>query len=184
MGRGCLFGPVFAAAVILDPDRPIRGLNDSKQLSAAERERLNIRIRERSLAWAVACIDAYGIDRHNIYQASRRAMTKAVEKLRMAPDFLYVDALTLDLPIAQRALIKGDARCASIAAASIVAKVERDRCLAKWHELFDGYALDSNKGYCAPDHFAGLDTLGPVSTHRYSFEPVRQAAGLGQRSLF
>lgn len=136
------------------------------------------------MAYAIAAADAYTIDRINIYQASRLAMKRAVESLPIAPDFLYIDALTLDLDIPQQALIKGDARCASIAAASIVAKVARDRAMQRWHDLYPGYGLDSNKGYCAPDHFAGLDRLGPTPHHRYSFDPVRQAAGLGQTELF
>lgn len=175
---------MFAAAVILDPDKPIRGLNDSKALDAHRREVLSERIRDRAIAWAVAGADAFVIDRINIYQASRRAIAKAVESLSVVPDFVFVDALALDISQPQKSLIRGDARCASIAAASIVAKVARDRCLARWHEVYPEYGLASNKGYCAPDHFTGLRERGPVCQHRYSFEPVRVAAGLGQASLF
>src|SRR3954468_24447156 len=128
VGRGALFGPVVAGAVILSPDRPIRGLNDSKLLDAERREVLAPRIRERALAWSVAAVDAATIDSINIYQASRLAMRLAVERLNPAPVSLLVDAAALPLPSPQRALIHGDARCHAIAAASIVAKVYRDAC--------------------------------------------------------
>src|ERR1700686_1023137 len=126
VGRGALFGPVFAAALILSPDNPIRGLRDSKQLDPERREVLAGRIRERAVAWAVAAVDAATIDSINIYQASRVAMRLAVSRLSPAPDFLLADAMDIDLPLPQRPLIKGDARCHAIAAASIVAKVYRD----------------------------------------------------------
>jgi ribonuclease HII len=175
---------VFAAAVILDPSRPIRGLADSKILSPERRAVLAGRIRDRALAWAVAGADAYRIDRMNILEASRWAMQQALASLSVAPDFVFVDALRLDIPQPQKALIHGDGRCASIAAASIVAKVARDECLAKWDDVYPEYGLASNKGYCAPEHFAGLDRCGPVSQHRFTFEPVRASAGLGQGRLF
>lgn len=184
MGRGCLFGAVFAAAVILDPARPVRGLADSKALTPERRAVLADRIRERALAWAVAGADAYRIDRMNILEASRWAMQRALASLSVEPDFVFVDALRLDIRCAQKALVRGDARCASIAAASILAKVARDACLAKWHGVYPEYGLASNKGYGAPDHFAGLDRYGPVCQHRFSFAPVRAAAGLGQGRLF
>lgn len=184
MGRGCLFGPVFAAAVILNPARPVRGLADSKVLSPERRETLAARIRDRALAWAVAGADAYRIDRMNILEASRWAMAQALASLPLKPDFVFVDALRLDIAQPQRALIRGDARCASIAAASILAKVARDECLARWHAVYPDYGLASNKGYCAPEHCAGLDRHGPTSHHRFSFEPVKLAAGLGQGRLF
>lgn len=185
VGRGCLFGPVAAAAVILDPARPIRGLNDSKALTPQRREVLAERIRERAIACAVAAVDAFRIDRINIYQASRLALQRAIQLLRPAADYVYVDGnMTLDLEIPQRALVKGDARCASIAAASIVAKVFRDRQMAVWGEIYPEFALKSNKGYSAPEHQHGLDSAGPCPQHRYSFEPVRLAAGVGQGSLF
>src|SRR5690349_5593691 len=132
VGRGALFGPVVAAAVILSPDRPVRGLNDSKLLEPERREVLAHRIRERAVAWAVAAVDAATIDAVNIYQASRMAMTTAVTRLKPAPDFVLVDAVPLDLPIPQLPLIKGDARCHAIAAASILAKVYRDSCMRAW----------------------------------------------------
>ena len=178
VGRGALFGPVFAAAVILSQDRPIRGLNDSNQLDPERREILARRIRERAVAWAVAAVDAAMIDRINIYHASRLAMKLAVEKLQPAADFLLIDALFLDLPIAQRAFIHGDARCHAIAAASIVAKVERDACMCEWDAAFPGYGLARHKGYSTAEHADALDSHGPTPLHRLSFEPVRS------RSLF
>jgi len=178
VGRGALFGPVFAAAVILSQDRPIRGLHESKQLDPERREILAQRIRERAVAWAVAAVDAATIDRINIYHASRLAMKLAVEKLQPAADFLLIDALFLDLPIAQRAFIQGDARCHAIAAASIVAKVERDACMCEWDAAFPGYGLARHKGYSTAEHADALDSHGPTPLHRLSFEPVRS------RSLF
>lgn len=173
MGRGSLFGPVFAAAVILDPDRSIRGLRDSKMLPADRREVLSERIRERAVAWAVAAADVFEIDRWNIYQASRLAMRRAVEKLAPAADFLLLDAVKIDVPLPQRPLIHGDALSQCIAAASILAKVERDACMNRWHEVFPQYGLDSNKGYSTPEHIKALETFGPTSLHRFSYEPVR-----------
>ena len=175
-GRGSLFGPVFAAAVILSPERTIRGLNDSKQIEPERREVLAGRIRERALAWSVAAVDAATIDCVNIYQASKMAMRMAVASLRPAPDFLLVDAMPLDLPIPQRPLIKGDARCHAIAAASILAKVGRDECMRIWHAVFPAYGLADNKGYSTPDHIHALKDAGPTPLHRLSFEPVRAAA--------
>ena len=172
-GRGALFGPVFAAAVILDPEKPIRGLDDSKQLMPERREVLAQRIRERALSWSVAAADAFEIDHWNILQAARLAMRRAVEQLPAPSDFLLVDAVRLDLPLPQKALIHGDALCFSIAAASILAKTARDNALQAWDAAFPDYGLKSNKGYGTPDHLAALQTLGPTSLHRFSFEPVR-----------
>src|SRR5271168_1933111 len=129
-GRGALFGPVFAAAVVLDSARQIRGLDDSKQLDADRREVLAGRIKERAAAWAVAGADAFEIDRVNILQASRLAMKRAVEKLNA--DYLLIDAVTVNLPVPQKPLIHGDSLCFSIAAASILAKVARDAALVQW----------------------------------------------------
>jgi ribonuclease HII len=176
VGRGSLFGPVFAAAVILSEDNPVRGLNDSKLLEAERREVLAERIRERAVAWAVAAVDAGTIDHINIYQASRLAMRLAVSRLNPHPDFLLIDAVPLDYPIPQRPLIKGDMRCHAIAAASIVAKVHRDACMRVWDEVFPGYGLASHKGYSTPEHFKALEQFGPTPLHRLSFEPVRAHA--------
>jgi ribonuclease HII len=168
-----LFGPVFAAAVVLSPERPIRGLRDSKQLDAERRQVLALRIRERAIAWAVAAVDAFEIDRVNIYHASRLAMRRAVERLNPAADFLLVDALKIDLPVPQRAMIHGDALSQCIAAASILAKVERDACMCEWDHVFPQYGLKNNKGYCTTEHWKALKAHGPTSVHRFSFWPVR-----------
>ena len=174
VGRGCLFGPVFAAAVILSPERPMRGLRDSKQLPAERRQVLAKRIRERAVAWAVAAADAFEIDRINIYQASRAAMCRAIQKLEPGPDFLLIDALKLDLPLPQQPLIHGDALSQSIAAASILAKVERDACMCEWDKVFPQYGLKNHKGYSTDEHWKALQDYGPTALHRFSFWPVRE----------
>lgn len=176
VGRGCLFGPVVAAAVVLDPDRPIRGLNDSKVLEADDREAIAARILERAVACSVAAVDSAWIDRLNIYQAARLAMERAITSLAVKPDFLLTDAMRLELPIRQRPLIKGDARCRSIAAASIVAKVERDAWMRRWAEVYPEYGLEQNKGYGTPDHLEALRLHGVTPCHRLSFAPVAEAA--------
>jgi ribonuclease HII len=180
-GRGALFGPVVAAAVVLDPDHPIRGLDDSKALSPERRETLAARIRERARAWAVGAADAFEIDRWNILEAARLAMRRAVERISANPagggcDYLLVDAVQVHVGLPQTALIRGDARCFSIAAASIVAKVERDRMLAAWDQVFPDYGLSHNKGYGTVDHLAALERLGPTALHRFSFGPVRNSS--------
>ncbi len=176
VGRGCLFGPVFAAAVILHPERPIRGLHDSKILDAADREKLARQIKARSIAWALGAADVYEIDQINILQASRLAMKRAVEALSIQPDYLLIDAIKIDLPVEQLPLIDGDARCRAIAAASILAKVHRDECLAQWDQVFPQYHLASNKGYSTPDHKRALRKHGPTLLHRFSFFPVRASS--------
>lgn len=176
VGRGALFGPVVAGAVILAMDRPVRGLNDSKLLEPERREQLDGRIRERAVAWAVAAVDAATIDSINIYQASRQAMRMAVARLNPVPDFVLVDAVPLDLPIPQWPLIKGDARSQVIAAASIIAKVYRDHLMRVWDEVFPQYGLASHKGYATPEHWRALSEHGPTPLHRLSFEPVRAQA--------
>ena len=173
VGRGSLFGPVFAAAVILSPERSIRGLRDSKQLPPERREVLAARIRERSVAWAVAAADAFEIDHINIYQASRLAMKRAIEKLVPAADYLLIDAVKVDLPIPQLPLIHGDALSQCIAAASILAKVERDACMCEWDLVFPQYGLRHHKGYTTDEHWKALETHGPTALHRFSFWPVR-----------
>ena len=172
VGRGSLFGPVVAAAVILDPKYRIRGLRDSKLLAADRRQTLAERIREHSIGWAVAAVDAARIDQINIYQASRLAMREAVLQLKPRPDHLLIDALVLDCDLPQRAIIHGDALSASIAAASILAKVERDRMVREWDPVFPVYHLASNKGYSTPKHIAALRRYGPSPLHRQSFAPV------------
>jgi ribonuclease HII len=175
VGRGSLFGPVVAAAVILDPAYRIRGLRDSKLIPAERREELALRIRRHCIAWAVAAVDSARIDQINIYQASRLAMLHAVQQLAPAASYLLVDAVRLDCELPQQAIIHGDALSASIAAASIVAKVERDRMISAWDPVFPMYGLASNKGYCTPHHLAALREHGPSPLHRQSFSPVWSA---------
>ncbi|MCC7154446.1 MAG: ribonuclease HII [Bryobacterales bacterium] len=172
-GRGSLFGPVVAAAVILDPGRPVRGINDSKQVAAPVRESLAESIKRAAVAWAVGLASAGEIDAINIYQASRLAMRRAVEGLSPKCDYLLVDALKVDWPVPQQALIKGDARVRAIAAASILAKVDRDARLCEFDRHYPGYNLASNKGYPTPDHLEALQRLGPTPLHRRSYAPVQ-----------
>ena len=175
VGRGSLFGPVVAAAVILNPAHRIRGLRDSKLLPAERREELALLIRQHSIAWAIAAVDSARIDQINIYQASRLAMLHAVQQLAPAASYLLVDAVRLDCELPQQAIIHGDALSASIAAASIIAKVERDRMISAWDPVFPMYGLASNKGYCTPRHLAALREHGPSPLHRQSFSPVWSA---------
>jgi ribonuclease HII len=186
-GRGSLFGPVVAAAVILNPKRRIVGLDDSKKLLPDRRSELADRIRKHAMAWATAEIDSSRIDAWNIYQASRQAMVAALCQLKPLPDYLLLDALELDLPIEQRALIHGDARSVSIAAASILAKVERDRRMEEFDQLYPQYGLAQHKGYGTPEHLEALRRHGPTSLHRFSYAPVREArcwaAGAVQTAL-
>src|SRR4029077_6242373 len=176
VGRGSLFGQVVAAAVILDPKRRIVGLDDSKKLPPERREVLARRIREHSLAWAIAEVDARRIDAWNIYQASRQAMAGALGQLEISPDYLLLDAMPFDVLIEQKSLIHGDSLSVSIAAASIIAKVERDRLMAEWGSVYPQYGLAQHKGYATPEHLAALRCHGPSPHHRYSFAPVRNAA--------
>jgi ribonuclease HII len=175
VGRGSLFGPVVAAAVVLNSSYRIRGLRDSKLLPAERREVLAERIREHAIAWSISAVDVARIDQINIYHASKLAMHEAVVKLQPAPDHLLIDAMKLNLEIPQRAIIHGDALSASIAAASILAKVERDRIITEWDPVFPVYGLKSNKGYSTPKHLAALREHGPSPLHRQSFAPVWQA---------
>jgi len=173
-GRGTLFGPVFAAAVILPPGHGIRGLRDSKELLPASRQELASEIRSNSVAWAVAQASSEEIDRINILQASRLAMKRAVMTLSTSADFLLVDAISVDLEVPQRGLIKGDARVQSIAAASILAKVHRDACMVEWDSVYPQYGLARHKGYGTPEHLEALERFGPTPQHRATFEPVRR----------
>ena len=186
-GRGALFGPVVAAAVILNPKRRIVGLDDSKKLPADRRTELALRIREHAIAWAIAEIDSQRIDAWNIYQASRQAMTAALQQLTTSPDYLLIDAMELDVLIEQKSLIKGDARSVSIAAASILAKTHRDARMAEWDAVYPQYGLGRHKGYGTPDHLEALRVYGPTPLHRYSFAPVREsgcwATGATQATL-
>jgi ribonuclease HII len=175
VGRGSLFGCVVAAAVILDPGYRIRGLRDSKLLPQERREVLAERIREHCLGYSIAAVDAARIDQINIYYASKLAMLEAVRALQPAPDHLLIDALRIDCDLAQQPIIHGDALSASIAAASILAKVERDRLISEWDPIFPAYGLASNKGYSTPRHIAALREFGPSPLHRQSFAPVWNA---------
>src|SRR6202790_4891960 len=174
-GRGALFGPVVAAAVILNPKRRIVGLDDSKQVAPERRALLAERIRQHALAWAVAEIDAQRIDAWNIYQASRQAMTAALQQLTITPDYLLIDAMQLDVLIEQKPLIKGDCRSVSIAAASILAKTHRDARMEEWDAVYPQYGLARHKGYATADHLEALRQHGPSPLHRHSFAPVRES---------
>ena len=178
VGRGALFGPVVAAAVILNPARRIPGLDDSKKLTAARRRLLSEKILERAVAWAVAEVLPERIDAWNIYQASRQAMERALKDLKPPADFILSDAMRLELPIPCRAVIHGDARSVSIAAASILAKVYRDRLLEDWDREFPGYGLARHKGYATREHLARLRQQGPTPLHRRSFAPVRESLAI------
>jgi ribonuclease HII len=170
VGRGCLFGDVVAAAVILPEGLIIEGVNDSKKLTAKKREALYEIIMEQALAVGVGYVDSNVIDEINIKQASRLAMKKAVESLEHTPDYMLIDAEKVDLPLPQRAIIKGDANSQSIAAASIIAKVTRDRlCEGLWEELYPDYGIAIHKGYATKLHREQITTLGPTPMHRRSF---------------
>lgn len=170
VGRGCLFGDVVAAAVILPEGLIIEGVDDSKKLSAKKRDVLFELIMEQALAVSVGHVDSAVIDEINIKQASRLAMKKAVEGLSHTPDYMLIDAEKVDLPLPQRSIIKGDANSQSIAAASIVAKVTRDRlCEGLWEELYPDYGIKIHKGYATKLHREQIVALGPTPMHRRSF---------------
>jgi ribonuclease HII len=177
-GRGPLAGAVFAAAVILDPQRPVAGLDDSKKLSERRRERLEIEIKERAIAWAVAFASVEEIDTLNILQATLLAMRRAVEGLAVRPAEALIDGNRcppLDIPV--RAIVGGDATVAEISAASILAKTARDAEMRLLHAQFPQYGLDRHKGYGTAAHLAALAVHGPAPFHRRSFAPVRNLLG-------
>jgi len=172
VGRGCLAGPVVAGAVILDPDCHIPGLADSKTITAAERDRLHDVITTKALAWSVAWAEPEEIDAINIHQASLQAMRRAVLAITPLPDMVLVDAFRIpDLEIAQRGVLHGDRRCAAIAAASIVAKVTRDRQMMAAHSEDPRYGYDRHKGYATAEHRAAVERFGYSALHRRSFRP-------------
>jgi ribonuclease HII len=172
VGRGCLAGPVVAAAVVLHPDKHIPGVCDSKAVQSLERERLYDKILSHAVAWAVAEADPAEIDRINIHQASLRAMQRAVLALAPLPDIVLVDAFRVpDLPMAQRGVVHGDRRCSAIAAASIVAKVTRDRQMLDLHSRDPRYGFDRHKGYATADHLDAVARFGYSEVHRRSFRP-------------
>ncbi len=173
VGRGCLAGPVMAGAVILDPTRRIDGLADSKALTAAHRERLHDEIVAKSVAWAVVAITPDEIDRMNIHQATLQAMRRAVLSLAPLPDAVLVDAFRIpSLPMAQRGVVGGDRRSAAIAAASIVAKVIRDRMMQELHAADPRYGFDRHKGYATAEHLAAVARFGYSAQHRRTFRPA------------
>ncbi len=160
----------------MDPNYRIRGLRDSKLLPEKKRDELSARIKDHCVAWSVAAVDSARIDQINIYHASKLAMLEAVAGLAVKPDFLLIDAMVLDLPCAQKKIIHGDALSASIAAASIIAKVYRDALVRKWDPVYPVYGLASNKGYSTRKHILALREHGPSPLHRQSFAPVWNAA--------
>lgn len=172
VGRGCLAGPVVAGAVVLDPNRYIPRICDSKTVTALEREKLFKAITRAAIAWGVAACDPLEIDDVNIHQASLRAMRKAVMSLVPLPDIVLVDAFRIpQLPMAQRPVIHGDATCTAIAAASIVAKVTRDRAMVELHASDPRYGFDRHKGYATRDHLEAVGRFGYSPAHRKSFRP-------------
>jgi len=175
VGRGPMFGPVVAAAVILDCNTRFRGLNDSKKLTEAKRVELDAQIRAKAMAWAIAAVDVETIDRINIRRASLLAMRLAVEQLWLEPDYLLIDGMdTIDWPCPQRSVIQGDGTSYSIAAASVLAKVYRDALLVELDRQYPGYGLASHKGYCSKEHLEALERLGPTPLHRKNWSPVAQ----------
>ncbi|WP_394175001.1 ribonuclease HII [Guptibacillus hwajinpoensis] len=178
VGRGPLAGPVVASAVILNPDVTILGLQDSKKLSARKLDELFEEIQEHAIAISVGVMSASEIDELNIYQATKQAMQKAVEGLNVQADLLLVDAMQLPVPTKQVSLIKGDARSVSIAAASIVAKVTRDRMMTKLADKYPYYGFNRHVGYGTKEHLAALDEHGVTEVHRKSFAPVRERLGM------
>jgi len=180
-GRGPLAGPVVAAAVILDDERPIDGLNDSKLLTAARRTELAKAVRQRARAFALALAEPVEIDGVNILQASLLAMERAVFRLGLEPDLVQVDGKQIPRfenaarPVTAESVVRGDQLIPAISAASILAKVCRDRLMLRWHRRYPLYGFDVNKGYPTPRHLAALSRFGPCPIHRQSFAPVRRA---------
>ncbi|WP_438432419.1 ribonuclease HII [Gorillibacterium sp. sgz500922] len=169
VGRGCLFGDVVAAAVILPAGLTLEGVDDSKKLSAARREELYERILEHAVSYGIAAVPSETVDKINIKQAARLAMKQALQQLQPQPDYLLVDAEKVDSPLPQLAIIHGDARSQSIAAASILAKVTRDRMCLEWDRRFPEYGIAIHKGYATREHRERLKALGPTPLHRTTF---------------
>ena len=175
VGRGCLAGPVVAAAVILDPNRPIKGLRDSKKLSAKKRDELAEEIKEKALAWSVAAMGPEVIDKINILQATLETMKAAVEKLPVEPDFVQVDGNKLPTwKWLSEAVVKGDDKVEWISAASIIAKTTRDGYMCKIAELYPQYGFEHHVGYGTAEHIKALKAYGPTPIHRKTFAPVRE----------
>ncbi len=173
VGRGPLAGPLVAASVILNPDDLIPGLNDSKQLSPAKRLNLYHLIMARALSVSIAVVDAQTVDRVNVYKASQMALEDSVLKLDITPDYVLIDAMQLQLPIPSKSIIKGDTLSASIAAASIVAKVTRDNMMIALSKRYPNYGFEQHKGYPTKQHLAALAQFGITPIHRKSFGPVK-----------
>ncbi|PZF88129.1 ribonuclease HII [Listeria ivanovii] len=175
VGRGPLAGPVVAAAVILPENFSVIGINDSKQLSEAKRDTLFDLITEQAIAVGVGIIEHDVIDQVNIYEAAKLAMRKALDELNPKPDFVLIDAMPLKYTESELSLIKGDTKSISIAAASIIAKVTRDKLMKEYEETYPGYDFGNNMGYGTKKHLYGLDTIGICPIHRLSFSPVKEA---------
>ncbi|MCT2961510.1 ribonuclease HII [Streptococcus thermophilus] len=173
VGRGPLAGPVVAAAVILPKLCKIKGLNDSKKIPKSKHEAIYNQVMKEAVAVGIGMKDNYVIDDVNIYEATKLAMIEAIEKLNPQPEHLLIDAMNLDLPIEQTSIIKGDANSLSIAAASIVAKVTRDKMMVDYEQEFPGYAFAKNAGYGTKEHLSGIDKFGVTPIHRRSFEPIK-----------
>ncbi|WP_300979593.1 ribonuclease HII [Streptococcus thermophilus] len=173
VGRGPLAGPVVAAAVILPKLCKIKGLNDSKKIPKSKHEAIYNQVMKEAVAVGIGMKDNYVIDDVNIYEATKLAMIEAIEKLNPQPEHLLNDAMNLDSPIEQTSIIKGDANSLSIAAASIIAKVTRDKMMADYEQEFPGYAFAKNAGYGTKEHLSGIDKFGVTPIHRRSFEPIK-----------
>ena len=173
VGRGPLAGPVVAAAVILPKLCKIKGLNDSKKIPKSKHEAIYNQVMKEAVAVGIGIKDNYVIDDVNIYEATKLAMIEAIEKLNPQPEHLLIDAMNLDLPIEQTSIIKGDANSLSIAAASIIAKVTRDKMMADYEQEFPGFAFAKNAGYGTKEHLSGIDKFGVTPIHRRSFEPIK-----------
>lgn len=173
VGRGPLAGPVVAAAVILPKLCKIKGLNDSKKIPKSKHEAIYNQVMKEAVAVGIGMKDNYVIDDVNIYEATKLAMIEAIEKLNPQPEHLLIDAMNLDLPIEQTSIIKGDANSLSIAAASIIAKVTRDKMMADYEQEFPGYAFAKNAGYGTKEHLSGINKFGVTPIHRRSFEPIK-----------
>ncbi|MGT2681918.1 ribonuclease HII [Streptococcus porci] len=182
VGRGPLAGPVVAACVLLPKNCKIRGLNDSKKIPKAKHDKIYQAVLDKALAVGIGVMDNQVIDQVNIYEATKLAMLEALGQLEQVPQHLLIDAMTLDTPIPQTSIIKGDANSLSIAAASIVAKVTRDKMMTDYDTQYPGYAFAKNAGYGTAEHLAGLAEFGVTPIHRKSFEPVKGMLGYSERT--